>query len=317
MEEFDFYPQKPELIEHEVKGGLASTVFSMVLFVMAFLFFFADELSIVILLLVILLIHELGHFLFMKLFGYKNVRMLFIPLMGAFVHGKKAEYSQKESFIVVGAGPFPGVILGVVLIAFSQYFNSPEMFTAGVMFLALNLINLIPLDPLDGGQLFKLLVKGSTEYFLMIFAFVSSIAIIGIGFSLNSYLLMIFGFLMAFRVRTLQKRYQMHKELINEDVNYTTTYKLLSNRDFAKIKEVIINHTPALSKYIDYADTDELNSLLASQVNSVLITPTRNDASLFFRISVILLWLFSLISPLILYYTLDSHWVSYALETWR
>jgi len=52
-------------------------------------------------LIIVLLIHEMGHFLLMKLFKYDNVRMLFIPLMGAFVQGNKEEYSQKQSLWVV------------------------------------------------------------------------------------------------------------------------------------------------------------------------------------------------------------------------
>src|SRR4051812_15229775 len=31
----------------------------------------------------ILLFHELGHYLAMRIFGYRNVRMFFIPLLGA------------------------------------------------------------------------------------------------------------------------------------------------------------------------------------------------------------------------------------------
>ena len=66
-------------------------------------------------LLIVLVIHEMGHFIAMKVFKYQNVRMLFIPLMGAFVQGKKSNYSQKQSLIVLIAGPFPGIIIGNLL----------------------------------------------------------------------------------------------------------------------------------------------------------------------------------------------------------
>ena len=316
MEDFDFYPPKPELMERESRGNLSVTIFSMVLFVLVFLMIFSEEVSLILLLLTILIVHELGHFVMMKVFGYKNVRMLFIPLMGAFVNGSKSEYSQKESFLVVGAGPFPGMIIGFLLVLFSQSFRSPEMFTIGVMFMVLNLVNLFPLDPLDGGQLFKLLVRRSHELFLMIFSFISSLIMIAVGYFFASYLLMIFGFLMGFRVRSLQKRYQMHKDLRTEDVNFTTTYKGLTNRDFSKIKDVILQHTPALNKYVDYAETEEINAILASQVNSVLVTPTRQDAGWLFKLAIIILWLASFSSPVILYYVLDLSWVEYVLSRW-
>jgi len=37
----------------------------------------------VVLVLLVLFVHEAGHFLGMKAFGHKNVQMFFIPLMGA------------------------------------------------------------------------------------------------------------------------------------------------------------------------------------------------------------------------------------------
>lgn len=312
MEEFDFYPQKPDLVEHTPKSSFSLTVFSLVLFVLTFVLFFgSDEFNFIIYLIVVLLIHEMGHFLAMKLFKYENVRMLFVPLMGAFVQGKKKNYSQKQSFIVIAAGPLPGILLGGVLMWYGSYIHADWMMRLSSLFLLLNLINLLPLDPLDGGQLLKLFAKKNHELFLMVFAFVSSIAIILAGFfSPNfGYLLIIFGFFMGFRVRALQKQYQMHKELREENVNYSTTYKLLSNKDYMKIKEVIIANTPQLQKYVDHLSEDQADPLLASQVNSVLVTPLNNDASPLFKFMLLLAWIISFLVPVALYFVVDWNWI--------
>jgi len=316
MDQFDFYPQKPELVEKEARGSLASTIFSMVLFVMVFLFVFSESVNFVLMILLVLLVHELGHFAFMKLFRYKNVRMLFIPLMGAFVNGSKTNYSQKESFLVVLAGPIPGIIIGASCILLSPIFVMPELLKLGLVFLTLNVVNLIPLDPLDGGQLFKLLVQRNNEFFLMVFSFISSLVLIIGGWFMDAYLIIIFGFLMGFRVRALQKRYQMHKELKDEEVDYNTTYKSLSNKDFSKIKEIVLQHTPALAKYMEVAESEELDQIIASQVNNVLVTPTKPDAGTFFKIIVVLTWLLAIASPVILYFFIDKAWMEYALSNW-
>jgi len=316
MDEFDFYPQKPDLIERESRGSLSSTIFSMVLFVMVFLFVFADSVRFVAMLLIVLVIHELGHYIMMKRFKYKNVRMLFIPLMGAFVSGSKSEYSQKQSFFMIAAGPMPGILIGSLLILFSQSFDSTAMFNFGLIFSVLNLLNLVPLDPLDGGQLFKLLLRKNHELLLLVFAFFSSLIIIALGWFLDSYILIIFGFLMGFRVRSLQKRYQMHKDCIEEEVNFRTTYKKLTNKEFSKIKTIVLQHTPTLAKYIEFADSSEVESLLASQVNSVLVTPTVKDTSLVFRIILVLFWILCFLSPIILFYTIDKTWIEYAVSNW-
>tara|TARA_R110002072_G_scaffold302402_1_gene485103 strand:- start:28739 stop:29686 length:948 start_codon:yes stop_codon:yes gene_type:complete len=308
MDSFDFHPEKPELAEQAPKGGLSLTFFSLVLFVLIFLLFFGDEINFIIYLVIVLLIHELGHFLAMKAFKYKNVRMLFVPLMGAFVQGTKTNYSQRQSFIVTAAGPLPGIVIGALFVYFANASQESWMMTTGLLFLLLNIINLLPLDPLDGGQLFKLFVKDKNELFLMIFAFVSSLFMIGIGWYISSYILMIFGFFMGFRVRAMQKKYEIHKELKQKGVNFATTYKLLSNETYSKIKKVVIDYTPALQKYIDQVSTEELDPVLASQVNSVLITPLKRDTSLLFRFLLLLFWIASFMVPVILFMNIDIQW---------
>lgn len=300
MEEYDFYPPKPELIEAKPKGNLALTVFSIVLFVIAFLLVFTEEVNFIIYFLVVLLTHELGHFVMMKAFGYRNVRMLFIPLMGAFVQGSKEEYSQKQSLIVVGAGPFPGIILGVGLILLANVFQEVWMVNLGLLYLFLNLMNLIPLDPLDGGQMFKLLMKNNHDLFLLIFSFISSLVLIVVGWLIDEYMLIAFGFIMGFRVRSIQNQYHLRKELREEDINYKTTYKMLSNKDFQGIKNILLERNNALRTYVDNVSEEDANPLLASQVNSVLLSPVNKDASILFKITIIFFWIASLLTPLVL-----------------
>jgi Zn-dependent protease len=308
MEDLDFYPQKPELVEHKPKTGLSITIFSLVLFVMIFLLIAGDQFIFIFNLVIVLVIHEMGHFVAMKLFKYKNVRMLFVPLMGAFVQGSKTRYSQRESLLVTVAGPFPGVILGTASIWYAAQIQNEWLMGLGLMFLLLNIINLLPLDPLDGGQMFKMFMKKKYELFLMIFALISSLLLIVAGFLLQEYIVMMFGFFMGFRVRALQKRYQVHKDLQDEDVNYSTTYKLLSNRDYVKIKNVLLQHTPALQKFIDQVSSDESDPVMASQVNNVLIAPLKKDASWLLKSFVVLFWLASFAIPVVLFYTIDIYW---------
>ncbi|MFT5777459.1 MAG: stage IV sporulation protein FB [Crocinitomicaceae bacterium] len=314
MTEYNLYPEKPELVEHQPKSSLSLTVFSLVLFVMVFLLIFDDQLLFIVQLIIVILVHELGHFVMMKRFGYKNVRMLFIPLMGAFVQGKKRNYSERQNFWVLIAGPFPGILIGYGLMWYSTL--SPYnawLSEPAILFLLLNIINLLPLDPLDGGQLFKLFAKKRNELFLMIFALISSLILIGVGAYISNYVVIAFGFLMGFRVRALQKQFQMHKELKGHNVNYSTTYKLLSNQDFVTIKKVVLEHTPALQKFVDHATMDESNPVIASQVNNVLETPIEKDASFLFKAMILIMWGFSFFSPIILSFFFGLKWWGNAL----
>lgn len=291
MEEFeDYYPEKPQLIEKERKGGMALTIFSMLLFALSFLLLVDDNYYFVLFLVIVVGIHEMGHFAFMKIFKYKQVKMLFVPLMGAFVQGKKDVYSQKQSSIVLLAGPIPGIILGVACILLSNQLDMPLLIQAGLLFLFLNILNLVPLDPLDGGQLVRVLFFEKQELFQLIFALISSIAMIGVGFWMGSFIMMAFGFLLGFRVRTMQKLYLIHKDLDEEGIEYKSTYKDLTNRQFSLIKAKIMENTPGLKMFAENAPEEKVDEMIASQVDNVLIAPTTKDASIGFKIGVLLVW---------------------------
>jgi Zn-dependent protease len=302
MEKFDLYPEKPALKEPKESNNMAITAFSIVLFVLTFLFVFSNEVQFIFHLLVVLFIHELGHYVFMKWFNYKNVRMLFIPLMGAFVQGKKDSYSQKESLVVVGAGPFPGIMIGVLLLLLAANLQYAWMVNLAMLFLLLNILNLVPLDPLDGGQLFKLLWRKNHELFSLIFAFVSSLFLIGIGWYMDSWLVMAVGFLMGFRVRSIQNQYHLRKGLRAENVNYITTYEQLTNEEYAKIKASLFEQTPALKSYSEAVPETESNALISSQVNGVLVSPIHRDASFIFKLTVVFLWLAVCLAPFVLWF---------------
>ena len=299
MEEHDYYPEKPFIEKVKVDSNWGLTAFSIVLFVGAFLLVFNDQLQFVLFLILVLFIHELGHYAFMKLYKYENVRMLFIPLMGAFVQGTKDKYSQKQSFIVVSAGPFPGLYLGVVLLIFSSIYKFDWLVELSFLFLFLNLINLLPIDPLDGGQLFKLMVNRKRDLFLLIFALLSSLTLIGFGFLINSWMMIGFGFVMAIKIRSIQRNYIIRKKLDQLNVDYISTYEELPNRSYALIRDVVIEETPTLKKYLEISEESN-EDVLASHVNSVLIAPIIYDVSKITKIFFVLFWVISISLPFIL-----------------
>ena len=308
MADYNFNQQKPDLIDKKQNNGLSLTIFSMTLFVLFFIVMIDNDISFVISILIVLIIHELGHFIAMKLFRYKNVKMLFIPLMGAFVRGSRKKYSQKQSFIVAISGPFPGIFIGIILMFYGSNVESAWLVDVGLLFFILNIINILPLDPLDGGQMFKLFFRKKHELFLLIFSFSSSFFLIFFGFILNNYIIMIFGFLMGLRVRSMQKRYQIHKQLKDLNVNYVTTYNSLHYSDFLKIKSILIENTPSLKKYINLLSEDQIDDIIANQVNNVLDVPIKIDASSLFKFIILISWIFLLVSPFLLFFSLDLEW---------
>jgi stage IV sporulation protein FB len=307
MDNNSLYPEKPILEKEEVKNNWGLTLFSLVLFILSLLLVFSEKFIFIAFLILVLFIHEMGHLLFMKFFKYENVRMLFIPLMGAFVQGSKPKYSQRESLLVVFAGPLPGILFGGIALYVASVIQNESVLTLGFIFIFLNTINLLPVDPLDGGQLFKLLVHRQRDLFLMIFAFGSSMLMIVVGFLVGDYLIIIFGFIMGIRVRGMQRNHVVRSKLDDLEVNYRCTYEELSNRDYSLIKSVLIDNSSTLKKYIEMSDED-IDPIIAPKVSAMLIAPIKKDAALFFKIALIFLWIGSFIGPLILFFNLNFEW---------
>lgn len=305
MSEFDFYPPKPELIEEKKTQSWKNSLISILIFMGAMSVLFFQEFWLILALVIVILIHELGHFLMMKWFKYENLSLMFVPLMGAFVQGKKEVYKQKESILVLLAGPIPGIFLGTFLAYYGVSHQIHGLGEVGLMFIFVNMLNLVPIDPLDGGQLFKSLIKARHEYFQFVFSLVSSLILILIGFYLQQYIILIFGFFLGFRVRSMQKNYHIHRTLKRENINYITNYNALSNRDFHLIKQVLMDTSPTLKMYLNELPEEDTNSLLVNQVNNVLVTPFEKDAGLLFKILTFIFWISGFVIPLFVLATLD------------
>jgi Zn-dependent protease len=310
MNQSDFYPEKPIIIEKKTKSKTSQIVLSLVLFFGVFFVLFSDNFLFVTQLVFVLFIHELGHLLMMKYFKYENVRMLFIPMMGAFVSGKKERYIQKESLLVICAGPIPGFLIGIVLLIVANSFKSIFLVNFSLMFIVLNYVNFLPIYPLDGGQFIKLITKRFNDYFTFIFEFISSLIFIGLGWYIDSWLMMIFGFYMGYRVHAIQSIIQIRKELKSASIHYETNYQDLSRKDFAGIKSKLLEKSKTLRNYLDIAEEEEGNQLIAKQVNSVLSKAFDYNASLLLRLTLITFWIFILISPILTYFILKEDIIS-------
>lgn len=285
------------------------SLMSLALFVVAFMFIFDFNLIFLGLIVLVLIIHEAGHFLTMKLFNYKKVKLLFVPFMGAFVSGEKDNVSQTQRLLVILMGPLPGVIIGFVMLYFGDLNQDKFLVTAGLLFLTINILNLVPIDPLDGGKVLETLFFNNQGKIKLYFAFVSSLFMIGIGYYYSWFILMAFGFLMAFRVRSIQKTYNMQSEMKEQDLNFVKTYKQLTNREYWKIREIFINHTPILRDSIPSLREEwENESILTTQVNNLLSKPVKRNLTFLGYVFVILIHLSAIILPLLYFYSMDLSW---------
>src|SRR5690349_2756625 len=133
------YPPKFVKPEEQVSNVWLRSISSLAAYlVLGYLIF--HSFSLLLIITVIVVIHELGHFLAMKAYRYKDLGIFFIPLLGAYVSGSKREVSQKESAVILFAGPLPGIILGSIFYLVWNmnqdiYFQGHSLETIGLFFI--------------------------------------------------------------------------------------------------------------------------------------------------------------------------------------
>ena len=99
----------------------------------------------------VIFIHERGHPFALRAFKYRELRMFFLPMLGAAVTGKHYNVAGCKKAVVSLLGPVPGIFLGAGFTAYAVGSGHDLAARTAVIFLALNLLNLLPIVPLYGG----------------------------------------------------------------------------------------------------------------------------------------------------------------------
>ncbi len=149
----------------------------------------------------ILFVHESGHYLSMRWLGYRNVQMFFIPFFGAAVSGYSTPMPIFHQAFVILAGPIPGIFIGFLCLAFYLTSGNDMWQKMANWFILLNGLNLIPWYPLDGGRFVDYVVSNRhalSKTFFQLF-------VIGLGFyaytKLNLSILIYLGIHTLFRIK--------------------------------------------------------------------------------------------------------------------
>ncbi|MFM7040112.1 MAG: metalloprotease [Planctomycetaceae bacterium] len=105
------------------------------------------------LLVLVIVLHEFGHFIAMYLLGYTNLGMFFIPFFAGAVTGTRAGETPGDRLIMLLSGPAPGLLLGCAIYWIDTRYPLATLRLAAIWLVAINLLNLLPVWPLDGGRI--------------------------------------------------------------------------------------------------------------------------------------------------------------------
>ena len=178
--------------------SIALLLSSAALFVVIGAWFWSME--IVLYLVPILLFHELGHYVAMRYFSYRNVKMFFLPLLGAAVSGQHFNIPGWKKVLVSLAGPIPGILLAIPMAVIAIRTQNELWRNATLMLVSINVFNLLPLLPLDGGWVAHALFFCRQPWLDVLFRLAAAIAMISIGVTWQLHFFTGFGALMLLAV---------------------------------------------------------------------------------------------------------------------
>jgi Zn-dependent protease len=101
----------------------------------------------------LILVHELGHVFVLRREGIPAGAPVFIPFVGAFIamRGQPRD-AYVEAKVAIG-GPVAGSLAAWAVLAAGIVMSQPMLVGLGVTGAYLNLFNLVPVSPLDGGRI--------------------------------------------------------------------------------------------------------------------------------------------------------------------
>jgi Zn-dependent protease len=148
-----------------------------------------------------LFIHEMGHYIVIRAKGLPAGLPTFIPLIGAFVTLRQMPKNVRDEAEIGIAGPIAGAIVGAAFLLIYAFTQLDVLIPLAYFSFWLNLLNLIPVAPLDGSRVTSAITKWIWPIGLVALG-------VGAWFTQNFVLLLLFGvgiFQMISRFRANEK----------------------------------------------------------------------------------------------------------------
>lgn len=297
------YP--PKFIAEEARDYSLLTRSMLSLFIYLGLgYWLTGRLDVLVLIIAIIFFHEMGHFIAMKYYSYADVNIFFIPLLGALVSGSKREVSQRQNAVILLAGPLPGIIAGLILYFIDKnqqgiYLGELSLNFISLLLIWINAINLLPVFPLDGGQLLNRVFLEEEGFWSNVFIIVSGAAVVLLSIVYKFYILLIVPVGIILRYMSTRRYTHLEKRLLEEGIDLDKEYEDLTDEEYWHIRKVIVQFVPAFSNVhpgppFEY---DAKEERIAQEVEMALQRNLLMDISITGKILVFIVWAAAIASP--------------------
>ncbi len=135
-------------------------------------------------------VHEMGHVWAMRRTGMQTPGFYFVPLFGGAAIGERSQ-SEWQDVYITAMGPTWGLLSAIPPIVL--YFMTGNPFWASVCGLIglVNLFNLLPIYPLDGGRMMHSIFVSAAAGLQIIYLLLAAILVIALAIYINIYFIAI------------------------------------------------------------------------------------------------------------------------------
>lgn len=132
-------------------GKLGGTAITMLISIVAYAFIFGWQYAVGFV--ALLFCHEMGHVLVARRQGIKVSAPTFIPFLGAFISLRGQPSGSLGEAALAAGGPVLGSVAALACAGLYGWTHQPLLLALAYVGFFLNLFNLIPMSPLDGGRI--------------------------------------------------------------------------------------------------------------------------------------------------------------------
>ncbi|MCP3741228.1 M50 family metallopeptidase [Rossellomorea sp. BNER] len=205
-------------------------------------------------LLVIILIHELGHGVMAHVFSWRVKRISLLPFGGVAEMDEHGNRSLKEELLVIIAGPLQHVwLMAGAWLLFNIGLFPDRMFELFIQYnLMVLLFNLLPIWPLDGGKILSVILgyrmtfikayEWTIFFSLGMLFLIHFIVLVTVPFHLNLWIILTFLYFSLW-AEWKQRRYTFMKFLLERYYG--------KNDSFQQLKPLIINGEDSLASVLE------------------------------------------------------------------
>src|SRR4051812_19503804 len=131
------FPPKPK--QAAKPRGMMTISLNFIFYLLIYFFIFNGDIKFLAALMLVMFIHEFGHFVLMKRYGYSDRRLFFIPFMNMFLNQEEENpVTLKQKLFILFLGPVPGIIMGFAALYFGTRNENQNLVVLAWIFLTWN-----------------------------------------------------------------------------------------------------------------------------------------------------------------------------------